>query len=83
MAQLVGFHPVKRKVTGSIPIQGTYLGCRFGPSQGTYERQLIDVYLSHRCFSPSCFLSGRKGGGKKGRKEKKIKNMLIKKIRKV
>ena len=31
MAQWGEQHPTKRKVTGSIPGQGTCLGCRFGP----------------------------------------------------
>ena len=34
VAQLVGHHPSKRKVTGSIPCQGTCLGCGFGPRSG-------------------------------------------------
>ena len=38
--------PVHQKVMGSIPSQGTCLG--LVPSWGTYERQLIDVSLSHR-----------------------------------
>ena len=46
-------HPVNWKMVGSIPGQGTCLGCRFGPSQGECKRQLIDVSLSHQCFSPS------------------------------
>ena len=50
VAQLVGRRSVKQKVTGSIPSQGTYLGCR---SQGAYERQLINISLSHQCLSPS------------------------------
>ena len=43
MAQLVGHYPAKRMVTGSIPGQGTCLGCRFRPRQGMCVRQLIDV----------------------------------------
>ena len=31
VAQLVGHHPTDPKVMGSIPSQGTCLGCRFGP----------------------------------------------------
>ena len=53
VAQLVGHHPTKQKVTDSIPGQGTCLGCGFSASQGMYERQLIVVSLSLRCFSPS------------------------------
>ena len=34
VAQWVGHHFTKRKVDGSIPVQGTCLGCRFGPGQG-------------------------------------------------
>ena len=31
VAQLVGHHPEKQKVTGLIPGQGTCLDCGFGP----------------------------------------------------
>ena len=34
VAQLVGCHPVKWKVPGSIPGQGICLGCWFGPWLG-------------------------------------------------
>ena len=34
MAQLVEHHPAKQKVTGSIPGQGTHLGCGLGPQSG-------------------------------------------------
>ena len=37
--------PVNQKVAGSIPSQGTCLGCRLGPQLGLCERQPID--LSH------------------------------------
>ena len=50
MAQWVGHRPAKQKVTGSIPSQGTYLGCGYGPRWGIHGRQPIDVSLS---FSPS------------------------------
>ena len=54
MAQLVGRHLAKHGVDGSSPSKGTGLGYRFGPSvRDAYERQLINVSLSHRCFSPS------------------------------
>ena len=43
----------KVKVAGLIPGQGACLGCEFGPSQGTFKKQLTDVFLSLRCFSPS------------------------------
>ena len=36
-----------RKVTGSIPSQGTCLDCGPGPQNGACERQLIDVSLAH------------------------------------
>ena len=53
VAQLVGRHPAKQKVAGSVPSQGTGLDCGFGPQVGAYEKQLIHVSLSHRCLSPS------------------------------
>ena len=34
VVQLVGCRPTKWKVTGSIPGQGTCVGCRFGPQSG-------------------------------------------------
>ena len=34
VAQLVGHHPAKGKFTGSIPGQGTWLGCGFCPFLG-------------------------------------------------
>ena len=38
--------PVTQRVTGSIPSQGTCLGCRPGPQWGAHERQPhIDVSL--------------------------------------
>ena len=48
MAQLVEHCPVNKKVTGSIPGQGTHLGCGSVPGRGTYKRQLIDISLSHQ-----------------------------------
>ena len=53
MAQWVGHHPTKRKVAGSIPSEGTCLGCRPGPHLGACERRLVDVALARRRFSPS------------------------------
>ena len=38
--------PVNQRITGSIPNQGTCLGCRLGPQHGACERQShIDVSL--------------------------------------
>ena len=42
-AQWLAHHPIQQKVVGSIP------------HWGMYGRQLIDVSLPHRCFSPSLF----------------------------
>ena len=42
VAQWVRHHPANQKVTGSIPSQGTCLGCRPGPQLGACKRQLID-----------------------------------------
>ena len=53
VAQLIGHCPAKWRVTGSIPSQGTCLGCEFGPQSGCVQEQLISVSLSHWCFSPS------------------------------
>ena len=45
VVQLVGCHPAKRKVTGSIPGQSICLGRGCGPRSGTYKRQPISVSL--------------------------------------
>ena len=51
VAQMVGCHPAKQKVTNSIPSQGTGLGCGNVPSRGACERQPhIDASLP---LSPS------------------------------
>ena len=41
------------KVASSVPHQGTRLSCRPGPQLGAFERQAIDISLSHPCFHPS------------------------------
>ena len=40
VAQLVGYHPAKRKVASSIPSQGTCLGCKFGPWLGHVQEAM-------------------------------------------
>ena len=46
VAQWFEHWPVNQRVAGSIPSQGTYLGCSSGPQQGAHERQPhIDVSL--------------------------------------
>ena len=50
VAQWIGCQPVNQRVAGSIPSQGTCLGCEPGP-QLVCERQLIDVSFTHQCFS--------------------------------
>ena len=56
VAQWIEHQPAKRKVTGSIPSQGTCLGCGPGPQEGVCERQLTAVSLAHRRFSLSLSL---------------------------
>ena len=51
-AQWTERRPVNQKVAGSIPGQGTCLGCGPGPQLGVCKRQPIDVCLTHWCFSP-------------------------------
>ena len=53
VAQWVGHHPTNRKFSGSIPGHSTCLGCGPGPQLVAWEKQLIDVSLAHRSFSPS------------------------------
>ena len=53
VAQWIECQPVNQRVTGSIPTQGTSLGCGPGPQLGTHERQPhIDVSLSFSLPSP-------------------------------
>ena len=52
VAQWIEYWPANQRVTGSIPSQGTRLGCGPGPQQGACERQPhIDVSLP--LFLPS------------------------------
>ena len=53
VAQCVECYSTKQKFGGSIPGQGTRLGCRAKLRRGACERQSIDVSLTHRYFSPS------------------------------
>ena len=53
VAQWTGCQPADQKATGLIPSQGTRLGCKPGPWLGVWERQLIDLSLSHWSFPPS------------------------------
>ena len=46
VAQWIECQPANQRVSGSIPSQGTCLGCRPGPQWGACERQpYIDVSL--------------------------------------
>ena len=48
VAQWAEHWPVnRRRVTGSIPSQGTCLGYRPGPQSGAHERQPIDLSVLH------------------------------------
>ena len=47
VAPWIDHQPVNQRVTGSIPSQGTYLGCRPGPQWEVREKQPhTDVSLS-------------------------------------
>ena len=48
----LGRRTANRKVAGSIPGQGTHLGCGPGPQLGAHERPLIDVSLPFSLLSP-------------------------------
>ena len=50
-------HPVDQKVTGLIPSQGTYLGCRFDPQSGPTQEGNQSMFLSHVAIYLSPFLS--------------------------
>lgn len=45
--------PANQKVASSIPSQGWCLCCGLGLWLGVFERQPIDVYLTHQRFPPS------------------------------
>ena len=47
VAQWIECQPVNQKVAGSIPSQGTSLGCGPGTQLGTCEKQPIDVSPTH------------------------------------
>ena len=53
VAQLVGHHPAKHKVSSSIPGQVTCLGHRLGPGWECVQEATNPMFLSHQCFSPS------------------------------
>ena len=50
--QCIECQPMNQKASGSIPGQGTCLGCQPGPQLGTCKWQPIDTTLIHQCFSP-------------------------------
>ena len=47
VAQCSEHWPANQNVASSIPSQGTCLGCGPGPLVGVFERQPIDVSLTH------------------------------------
>ena len=51
VAQLVGCNPTEQNVTGSIPSQGTSLGCGFSPQRWCWQE------APDPCFSYTCFCS--------------------------
>ena len=55
VAQWIECRPTNLKVAGSIPCQGTCLGCGPGPQLGANKRQ-PSVYLSHIDVSLLLFL---------------------------
>ena len=52
VAQWIEGWPANQRTAGSIPSQGTCLGCGPGPPMGVCARQPIDVSLTHGYFSP-------------------------------
>ena len=53
VAQLVGCHTAKQKVTSSIPGQGTCLGCRPGPQLGCMQAATNQCFFSSLSPPPS------------------------------
>ena len=47
VAELLGHPPTKKKVTSRFSVRARAWVAGSVPSQGTYERQLIDVSLLH------------------------------------
>ena len=60
VAQWIEHQPVKGKAAGLIPYQGTCLSGGPGHQLVACERQLINVSLTHRCFSLPSPLSKKK-----------------------
>ena len=57
VAQWIEYRPANQRVAGSIPSQGTCLGCRPGPQYGAHQRQPATTC---RWFSPSFSLPSLK-----------------------
>ena len=55
VAQLVGYIPAKGTVTGLIPSQSPYLGCRFG-SYRAHPRGNKSMFVSHIDVSIPLFI---------------------------
>ena len=53
VAQGAGHHPANQKAASWTPSPGTGLGCGLGAWLGVCEGQLMDVSVTHQCFSPS------------------------------
>ena len=60
VAQWAGHHPTKRKVTSSIPAQGTYLGCGPGPLWGYARGNQLYISVSLPFSRPSPSLKTNK-----------------------
>ena len=62
VAQVVGVSSPNQKAVGSIPGQGIYVGCGFGPGLGAYDPQcgclrcLVQVHMEGFSLAPM-FLS--------------------------
>ena len=53
VAQLVGVIPQSKRLPVQFPVRAHAWVVALVPGCGSYERQLMDVSLSHQCFSPS------------------------------
>ena len=74
MAQWIEHQPTNQGVAGSIPSEGTCLGCQPGPQWGAYERQ-AHTDVSFPLF-PSPFPS-LKNTVSKIFKKKEFKNLFL------
>ena len=80
VAQLAGHYHAERKVTGSIPSQGTCLDCGLGPGHGPWGRSstsigiytLVFLFFFYYRFNLFNFRERRRDGEREGEKHQGV-----------